>query len=411
MKKALTYAYLQLKRMAKLAPFIWGITILLCLCLSLALSAIVNMDKSSDEKRKFTVGIVGDFSDSYFGFGISAVQSLDPSRFSIDIVELTESQAQQKLENGEIMAYVVIPEGYIDDAMHGDINKLSYVTQESGLDIAVLFKDEVLDMISCILVESQNGIYGMQDAVRKNNIKVSHIMDHTNALMAEYLTLIINRSTALEQNIIGVSDSLSFGAYMYSGITVLLMLLCGVACCPFFMRRDKALSALLNADRRGPIYQITSEYAAYLFLMLINTAVLFCVLVIGSGEAVAIIPELAGFTISKALSVFVQFIPAIIAITSLQFLLYELTNSIVSGVLLQVICAIGLAYVSGCLYPISFFPKSIQTLSALTPTGMAREHLSSLISGKTEILSALILVGYATVLIGIAALVRSRRIH
>ena len=159
------------------------------------------------------------------------------------------------------------------------------------------------------------------------------------------------------------------------------------------------------------IYQITSEYAAYLFLMLINTAVLFCVLVIGSGEAVAIIPELAGFTISKALSVFVQFIPAIIAITSLQFLLYELTNSIVSGVLLQVICAIGLAYVSGCLYPISFFPKSIQTLSALTPTGMAREHLSSLISGKTEILSALILVGYATVLIGIAALVRSRRIH
>jgi len=411
MKKTLTYAYLQLKRMAKLAPFIWGVTILLCLCLSLALSAIVNADNSADNKRKFTVGIVGDFSDSYFGFGISAIQTLDSSRFSIDIIELTESRAEQKLENGDIMAYVIIPEGYIDDAMHGDFDKLSYVTKESAFDIAVLFKDEVLDMISRILVESQNGIYGMQDAVRKNSIEVTDIMDHTNALMAEYLTLIINRSTALEQKIVGISDSLSLGAYMYSGIMVLLILLCGVACCPFFTRRDKALPALLNADRRGPLYQITGEYAAYLFAMLVNIAILFCVLVIGAGEAVVAIPELEGFTLGKALSIFVRFIPAIIAVTSLQFLLYELTDSIVSGVLLQVICAIGLAYVSGCLYPISFFPKSIQTLSSLIPTGIARGYLSSLISGKPEILSALILAGYAAVLLGGATLARRRRIH
>ena len=406
MKKTLTYAYLQLKRMAKLAPFIWGITILLCLCLSLALSTIINTDQSADNKRKFTVGIVGDFSDSYFGFGISAMQSLDPSRFSIEIVELTEHQAKQKLENGDIMAYVIIPDGYIDDAMHGDINKLSYVTKESGFDIAVLFKDEVLDMISCMLVESQNGIYGMQDAVRKNNIEVSDIMDHTNALMAEYLTLIINRSTAIEQKIVGISDSLSLGAYMYSGITVLLILLCGISCCPFFMRRNKALSVLLNADLCGPMYQISGEYAAYLFMTLVNTAVLFGVLIVGAGDTVAIIPELAGFTLRKSLSIFVKFIPAIIAVTSLQFLLYELTDSVISGVLLQVICAIGLAYVSGCLYPISFFPKSIQTLSALTPTGVARGYLSSLISGKGEITSALILVGYSVVLIGAAMIVR-----
>lgn len=411
MKKAFTYAYLQLKRMAKLAPFVWGITILLCLCLSLALCTIVDMDNSADNKKKFTVGIVGDFSDSYFGFGISAIRSLDSSRFSIDIVELTEPQAKQKLEKGELMAYVIIPEGYIDDAMHGDINKLTYVTPETGLDIAVIFKDEVLDMISCMLVESQNGIYGMQDVARKNEIDISKIMDHTNAIMAEYLTLIINRSTAIEQKIVGISDSLSLGAYMYSGITILLMLLCGIACCPFFMRRDKALSTLLNANRRGPIYQISGEYTAYLFMTIVNTAVLFSVLSIGAKEAVAVIPELAGLTLSKALSIFVKFIPAIIAITALQFLLYELTNSIVSGVLLQVICSIGLAYVSGCLYPISFFPKSIQTLSSLIPTGIARGYLSSLISGKGEILSALILLGYAIVLIVGATLVRSRRIH
>ena len=192
---------------------------------------------------------------------------------------------------------------------------------------------------------------------------------------------------------------------------VLLMLLSGVACCPFFFRRDHALSVLLSADRRGPWHQIAGEYAAYFIMMLINTALLFGVLAIGAGEAVSLIPELAGLTPGGALLLFLQCLPALLAITALQFALYELVDSVVSGMLCQVLCAIGLAYVSGCLYPIRFFPKSIQVLSALLPSGIARAYLSSCIAGGDGLWAAAALIGYAGLLLGGAVLARRRRIQ
>ncbi len=409
MRRILTYTGLQCRRIARYAPFVLGITLLLCLCLALVLTVVVSTESAEADKQKFSVGVVGDFSDSYLNLGVTALKSLDASRFTFEIVELTLEQAEQKLQSGELMAYVVIPDGFVEDAMYGDVNKLTYVTKQTGLDMGTLFKDEVLALISCMLVESQNGIYSMQNVMHQYGI--SGIMDHTYVAMAEYLSLILNRDMALEQQIIGVSDSVSFGGYMFSGVTVLLLLLCGIAYCPVFSRRDRSLMVLLNANRCGAGYQILGEFAAFFGMALINSALLFAVLMVGAADAVALIPELAGCTPGGVAALFVRFVPAIFALTALQFLLYELTDSVVSGVLLQFLCAIGLAYISGCLYPIGFFPKSIQALSVVTPSGIARGYLSSLLSGEGQLWTAAALAGYACVLLLVAGFARRRRIQ
>ena len=410
MKKVLTYARLQLRRMARYAPFVIAITLLICTCLGVALYALIQGNDQGEQNTKFAVGIVGEFENDMLGLGISAIKSMDSSQYNLDILELDEKTAAEMLRRRQIIGYAVIPDGFVDEAMSGNVGHIDFVTNQYGIDLATMFKQELLDMISRILVESQNGTYAMQDIILENKVDVSKYMHHTNTLMASYVSMILSRSSALDCRVIGVSDELSFGGYMFSGISVLLMLLCGITCCPLFIKRDMALPKLLGANRCHALSQIAGEYSAYLCLTVLNMLPLTLLLMLFSGGAATLIPELDGMGVGGAVLIFVKFIPAVLAVTALQFLLYELTDSVVSGVLLQFICAIGLSYISGCFYPISFFPKSIQLLSSLTPSGIARSYLSALIADGDCRVELAALVAYTAILLGLAALARHRRI-
>ena len=410
MRKILTYARLQAARMARYAPFVIAITLLICTCIGVALFALVENNDNSAENTKFAVAIVGEFEGDMLGLGIEAIKSMDSSQYTLDILELDEKTAAEKLRRREIIGYAVIPDGFVEAAMSGDVGHIDFVTNQSGIDLTTMFKQEILDMISRILVESQNGTYAMQDIILENKVDISKYMHHTNTLMASYVSMILSRSSALDCQVIGISDKLSFGGYMFSGLSVLLLLICGITCCPLFAGRDMALPRLLSANRISPLSQILSEYGAYLCLTILNMLPIVALLMLFSGGAAALIPELDGISTPDAVLIFVKFIPAVLAVTALQFLLYELTDSVVSGVLLQFVCAIGLSYISGCFYPISFFPKSIQVLSSVMPSGIARGYLSALISGAECGGELAALMAYTVILLGFAALTRHRRI-
>ena len=88
MTKILTYARLQAARMAKYAPFVIAITLLICICLGVALYALVEGNVKSAENTKFAVGIVGEFEDDMLGLGIEAIKSMDSSQYTLNILEL-----------------------------------------------------------------------------------------------------------------------------------------------------------------------------------------------------------------------------------------------------------------------------------------------------------------------------------
>jgi len=130
----------------------------------------------------------------------------------------------------------------------------------------------------------------------------------------------------------------------------------------------------------------------------------------GLGEIAAVIPELADGGFSFCIALAGKLIPAIFAITAMQFLFFELVDSVVSGVLLQFLGTMGLAYISGCLYPISFFPETIRAIAFATPPGLARSYFASLLSGAGGGLCFALFL-YGLVLLGAAVMLRCRRIR
>ena len=144
--------------------------------------------------------------------------------------------------------------------------------------------------------------------------------------------------------------------------------------------------------------------------MLVNTAVLILAIAFGVGKLFPVIPDISNLSNSEILMLPLRLIPAVLALTSLQFLLFELTDSLISGILLQFFVTIALAYASGCFYPISFFPTAVQSFSKFTPSGLARAYLSSVLSGADGLWYSVALVVYAAILLIATIAIRRKRI-
>ena len=409
MREFSSYTTAQFKRSIRYFPFVFLVTLIIFICLALFLVTMIDTDNSKEDQAKIQIGITGSYDDTFLGFGLSAIQSFDSSRFAMDILEMEEDEAAKKLNRGEITGYIVLPENYIKDATEGNVRKLQFFTNYANADIVNMFKDEVLDLVSCIIVESQKGAYGIGEAMRELGASRSEAYDEMMGISSKYINLILKRSEALEINVVGVADSLSFGGYMFSGITVLLMLLSGIVTCPLFIRRDMSLYKLLSANRRRAASQIIGEYLAFFFIMLLNNVILLSALMIGIGKT-DVITELAELHTPEMLLLVLKFIPAIALITSLQFLMYQLSDSVVSGVLMQFVSSVLLGYLSGCFYPISFFPKAIRAVSEILPSGIARNYLSTLITGNFDPLNIIAILSFFVVFTALSVLVRHHKI-
>ena len=411
MRRFSTYTNAQIKRSVRFLPFVFLVTFVICLCLGLLLISTVGKDTDADDDQaKIRIGITGDFEDTFLGFGLSAIQSFDSSRFALELVECDEAQAKIDLRKGNISGYVVIPEDFINNAIYGEVGRLQFVTNYTNASIINLVKQEILGLVSCIIVESQKGVYGLQELLYEYGLEYDEVYDETLVISADYISKVLARSIALDVEILPEQNNLTFAGDMFSGITVLLMLLAGIVTCPLFVRRDISLYRLLSANRNRAATQIAGEYLAFFITMLINNVVLLFALMIGTGTVSGVIPELATLDFFEISAIIIKFIPAVALITSLQFFMYQLADSIVSGVLMQFISAVLLAYISGCFYPISFFPEVIQKISAVIPPGIAREYLSSLLIDEVQTSSIIAIFLYFAVFTSLSIVSRHNKI-
>ena len=409
MKQFFTYLALQCKRALRFLPFITSLTLLTCLGIGLIGGAAIQSDNNAESNQKLSVAIVGDTDGDYARFGLNAIKAFDSSRFTVELLELEEKEAREKLDRNEIIAYVVIPENFIDRAIRGDVQSVTYVSSGHAVGIANVFKQEISTLIARIVLDSQKGTYGLQGLLRSHHI--SGIGTHVNAISIRYFSTILNRNMIIQEEVIGVSDSLSFAGYITSGLLVLLFLLMGISCCPMFAKKDLSMERLLCVAGQKPFLHAIGEYLVYFLTLAVNVAILSVTLAFFGEKLFSFIPELAGITSAEIWLLALKLMPPLLTVAALQFLLYELSSGIVNGVLLQFLSAITLGYISGCFYPIGFLPETIQTLSGFTPSGIARRYISAVISARSVGTDLFALLGFLVCFLIATALIREYRVR
>lgn len=381
------------KRALRLLPGLLLIAALLFICLSAVFTSVASSSQQ-ENTTKFRIGLVGTVGDSYLEMGIAAMQMMDSTRLSMELVTMEEAEAADALASGDITAYVVVPENFVSTALSGTMLPLSFVSNTDAANFTTFIKEEITGMISDIILSSQKGSYGISNALK--DAGYGHIAgkEAGNASI-EYVKFILNRGKVYNATSLGIASDLSLQDYLLCGLSVLVFLLCSLPFAPYIIKRDYSLSQLLWAKGHSPARQILCQWGVFFLCMLIPGDIMLLVLQ-GDGA-------IAFGTILSAFAVF-------FALTALSFFLFTLARDYMAGVLLHFFGTLTLCFISGCMYPVYFFPVALQKISAYLPTGLARAQLSGCITGVTDLFATLLLILYGIVFLLLTVLLTRKRL-
>ncbi len=400
--RSFKYFYYQFKRFIRALPAVIMLSIALFACVFIAFEAVIEDEKNSE--KKYEIGIVGDASDTYLRMGIAALKNFDATRFAINVSFVGEDEAKDMLKSGELSAYIVIPENFIMDAYHGQVGKLTYVTTTGALGAVDYIKDELLNAVSVLLVESQKGTYAAGNIGSElKGLKYGKV---TNDAAIEYVDLILARSKMYKLDVLGVSEGLGFAPSIFCGVIIFFILLLCIGFSPVFARNDVGLMGILSSRGIYTAWQVIGEYFAFLLCSGIAVSAFFGALSAFLGDKINMLLDTslgAEFFASLALS--------LLMFTAMQMLIFEVSEGIWSGVLSQFLSAVFLSYFSGCLYPIYFFPEIVQRISIYLPAGAARLLLSRTLTDNGKLLPTLIIFIYFAAFISLTIFLRHRKIR
>ena len=400
------YYLLKLKSIFRILPYILIAVAVLFSCLCIAFNTAIQASRSNN-KMRFRLALVCTEDDPYFKAGLEIAQAYDSSRFSIETHQMEESEAREALQKGNLDAYVVIPQGYIQAAMNGELGSLKYVSTTGTAELTTLFKDEVTGVVADIIITCEKAMYGIEHIAADYDFEDREAA-YVQNISLKYVDYILERSDLYYVQELGIHDSLGLDGYLFAGITVIVfsvMLLPASVC---YIQQDDSVLRLLKSKNIGAGMQVAGEFGAFFTLLLIPALLLF-----GASYFVGdhVSPELSRLIHMFSGSNAFQIIAVVLTLCAFGYFLYQLADELVGGIVLYFFVTLGLSFISGCIYPLYFFPDTVRRISQFTPHGLCRSVLSGCIIGQHSNVQLLLLFTQSAVLLFAAYLVRVIRLR
>ena len=407
MRKLPSYFGLQLKRAARLLPRMLAVTLLLAVLSAMSALILARLNEDDPSRERVRIGVAGDSGEEILSQALDLLQSVDSSRFSVGFVRMEEAEGRQLLEKGELSGLVLFPDGFAQALQYGEHRPVTYLTNTAGSDVGSLMTRELVASISSLILETENAVYGAQALVQEQ-LPDRDPYRAGDQLVTRYASAILDRARLYALELPQAGDSLSLAASYLCGLSLVFVLLWSVSCSPFFSRRSRELGQVLSADGLGAAAQVFCEFLAFFLLLLCALAAAGLLAFLLLGRFGVVIPELQR-TEGSALSLLPALLPPALMLGAFQFLLYELSGSAVSGILLQFLSAVLQGYLSGCFYPSSFFPEGLRRLGALLPAGVGMEYLRAALLALPENPARVLVWSYCLLFLLLSLLLRRRR--
>ena len=402
------YFRLQLKRIFKIFPAVLLITVITFGCLGLAGGMMLQSTLNDDSQQKFTIGLVGNIEDTFMDIGLQALQNMDSSRFYVELKPYSEEDAIRALENREIIGYLHVPKNYIQNLYQGINTPAKYVTLNGPENLGSMFSEEIVKIVSQLVVGSQTGMYTMQDFSVQYDREDYH--KNTDQLMMIYMNHILGRTESYQMKDLGIADSLSLGGYYLCGIITLFLLLWGISCNRIFSSQNSDYNKLLKISGISPTTQVVCEYTSYAIVSTLMTLLFSVIFTIVLQFVNIPIPELSNVNMFDCIFFVIRIIPVILMFTMMQYALYELIPNFIGAVLTQFLVCMLMGYLSGCFYPNYFFPDTLRSIMEALPVGLGFSYLKNLLSGDLLFTDFIWVMVYAGGFFLLAAKMRNYRI-
>lgn len=410
MRLTAAYFLAQLKRALRLLPGQILADVVVCVCVGTLVCVLIAQGAFQVEGTRYRIGMVGDLTDSYLGFGIALLQESDDSRFMIELVPMSEDEAEMAFWQGDLYAVMRVPDGLLESIVYGENDKtVTYTATEGQQGLGTMVMGEITDIASALVTSSQSVIYAMQRVLSEQD-RVAEIGWETDKLNLALIQMALDRTDFGEVELLGYGDGLSLELYYFCGAILLFLLLSGLLNCALFLHGGGALSCFLKARGVGAFRQILGEYLAYLPLVLLGLFTLCLPLFFGLERGLLRIPEWEGMGAAPFLLFLPVLLPVAAMFAALQLFLFEAAEGIVNGILLQLICGVGMGYLSGCFYPSAFFPERMRALGEWLPSGAAVRFAQAGVVGRVPASAWAAVFGWLAIFFLMTVMVRCGRI-
>ncbi len=390
------YLFLQTRRLFRLLAVSVSVTVALALALYLGAGAAISRYENREGATPFSIGIVGAPDSGMLAMGLSAIGSFDDLGLALQIRELTAQQAPSALAEGMVDAYVVIPEDFTREALHGNILTIQYVTTPDPTGMTALFQKEITDIIGDVLLTGERASFGAYAALAPElgHDRANRILYDFSLELAQYI-LIRNRTNTVVT--LGVGDAPGFSQYLCCGLAVTALLLLSLTFAPLTVQRHLPINRMLLCRSVSPWAQSFADLLVLLLGEGLTAGVVFCLVKIG-------MPELNWEFLGMSL-------PALAVITGFCYLCCSASAHLGSCVLVCFFGGLSMALASGCLYPAWFFPEAVQRACAYLPTALARRNLTGALTGDLPLGVVLGCLGYSAAFFLTGGILRARRIR
>lgn len=400
MNRFIIYTRLRLKAVLKIFPSMCIMTLLLCLALGGILylqSARTLQLAEGDENATVPIGIAGVNDSGTFSAAFPALLQLDSSRSEVTFkLYDTKQDAVKAIRKGEILAAIVIPDGVLGTLLAGGLDKMIVVVPASSAGLETLILRELSKSVSIILGSMNSASSTLSDYYKMSGTNDPDVIANAQTdLLLMSMQDMLHRNHMFKVKYIRAGNQLSIESFFLVSLVMLLILLIGVMCAGSFIRSDYSLAKLLNLRRLGPCRQIIAEYASLVALLACLCA-LFLPLMGAALSRMPITFSAFGLTPDSFFKGFLMFclkaFPVILLAAAIDLFLYELSQTLITGVLLQFLVMIALAYLSGTFYTVQTMPEPLKAVQPFLPTGQALIYLQSTARGKMSVWMPLIWV-------------------
>ncbi|MCD7708914.1 MAG: ABC transporter permease [Clostridiales bacterium] len=401
------YLKVRLWQALRAFPVIFGMTLALAAVFALLIFLQLRLGESDASLERARLGIVDDEEDRIVAMGISLIESYDSSRFSVEFLqEDDEDAAKADLMSGKLSAYVVVPDGFLMSIYTGENLKVTVVTDSEKTGVAAMLLREFADALSSIITETQAGSMSVEEIYGENGLEGEELYQASLAADAAYFSEVLSREDFFDVETVDGARELTAGQFAACSAAVLFALLWGMNSAPLLIKKDYSLARLLASRGLSSWAQPVAEFAAHFILLFSSAAgivAIFYAICVAAGTSVY---GILGITPMFWLMDW----PVLLCSAALIYFLYALTDSLVAGLLCNFAGAIVLGYLSGCFYPIGYFPKVVRALAKVLPTGIGMEYMGDVIFSGDIGYRAAFLVIYAALFVALAAFVRRKKV-
>ena len=317
---------------------------------------------------------------------LSIFESIELNDAALDIRYMEKEPALDMVKNGELVAALFIPEGFVRDIMNGE-NSPATVTTGSRPGVEALLFRQAAEAGALLIKSSQCGVYAAYDAAFLSGIRQEQLDEVMDEINRRYVSLALTQNAMIENADVSGSAGLSMAEYLGASGVMLSLLLMGTAISGLFRRDNGEFYRCLFRKNVGGAWVALCKLCGIFVIQLVFAAIL--VFLFG-----------AVFSIKANGITLVTLLPAVFTVAAFQMFLLYAVDSHMAGVMLQFCAGVFMLFMAGGIVPAELLPEGLTGAAQWLPITFALGQARSAIAGTDQALAGCIIWSFVLFLAG-----------